>query len=115
MPGAGGGQSVATAGVHPGAQRAVLFYGNPGTRIMDFDFTGMHAVRAHWIAVSIELHLQLCRLVAPVLGWREWEAAFDAHDSKLRPLAEEAQRRFAEPHLRAWQQLVASGQAPDIF
>jgi hypothetical protein len=106
---------TSAAGVHPGAQRAVLFYGNPGTRIMDFDFKGMHAVRAYWIAVSIELHLQLCRLAVPVLGWQKWEAAFDALDGKLRSLAEEAQRRFAEPHLRAWQQRVASGQAPDIF
>ena len=106
---------TSAAGVHPGAQRAVLFYGNPGTQILDFDFKGMHTVRAFWIAMSIELHLELCRLVVPVLGWQRWEAALDALDRKLRPLAEEAQRRFAEPHLRAWQQRAASGLAPNII
>jgi hypothetical protein len=82
---------------------------------MDFDFKGMHVVRAYWIAMSTELHLELCRLVAPVLGWQRWEAALDALSSRLQPLAEEAQRRFGEPHLRAWQQRVASGEAPDII
>jgi len=88
---------------------------SPGTGIVDFDFKGMHGLRAYWIAVSIELHLQLCRLVVPVLGWQKWEAGLDALDRKLQPLAEEAKRRSAEPRLRAWKERVASGQAPDII
>ncbi len=105
---------TSAGGVHPAAQRAVLFYGNPSTRIMDFDFKGMHVVRAFWITRSIELHLELCRIVVPVLGWQRWEPALDKLARKLRPLAEETQRRFAQPHLQAWKLRVASGRAPDI-
>lgn len=53
---------TSAAGVHAGAHRAALFYSKPGskagTAILDFDFKGMHAQRAYWIAVSIELHLK---------------------------------------------------------
>jgi hypothetical protein len=106
---------TSAAGVHAGAQRAVLFYGNPGTRIMDFDFKGLYVVRAFWISMSIELHLELCRLVVPVLDWQRWDSALDALDSRFQPLREEAHRRFAEPHCQAWQQHVASGEASDII
>ena len=92
---------VSSAGVHPGAARSYLFYGRPGTGIGDYDFTGMYYQRAYWIAQSIRLHLDLCQLVAPELGWHEWGAIAGKTEGELRPLAEEAQQRFAEPLLQA--------------
>jgi len=90
-----------SAGVHPGAARGYLFYGRPGTGIVDYDFKGMHYQRAYWIAQSIKLHLGLCQVVAPELGWPEWDAIAEKTNGELLPLAEEAQRRFSEPLLQA--------------
>ena len=92
---------LSSAGVHPGAARGYLFYGRPGTGIVDYDFTGMYYQRAYWIAQSIKLHLGLCQVVAPELGWPEWDAIAEKTKGELLPLAEEAQRRFSEPLLRA--------------
>jgi hypothetical protein len=85
------------AGVHPGAARAHLFYGRPGTGLADFDFKGLYHVRAYWIGQSTRLHLDLCHLAGPVLGWQEWDAIADVAERQLDPLAEEADRRFMEP------------------
>jgi hypothetical protein len=92
---------LSNAGIHPSATRGYLFYGRPGTGITDFDFKGLYHVRAYWLAQSISLHLDLCHLVAPVLGWQGWDAIADATQSQLQPLAEEAERRFSEPLLQA--------------
>lgn len=88
---------LSSAGVHPGAARSSLFYGRPETGIIEFDFKGMYHVRAYWIAQSVSLHLELCHLVAPVLGWREWDAIAEVTQIQLEPLAEEAERRFSDP------------------
>jgi hypothetical protein len=98
---------LSSAGVHPAA-RGYLFYGWPGTGIVDFDFKGMYYQRAYWIAQSIKLHLGLCQVVAPELGWPEWDAIAEKTKRELLPLAEEAQRRFSEPLLRA----IASASDP---
>ena len=46
---------------------------HPGTGVADYDFKGKYHVRAYWIAQSIRLHLGMCHLVAPLLGWdQEW-------------------------------------------
>jgi hypothetical protein len=90
-----------SAGAHPGAPRAFQFYGTPGAGA-DYDFKGKYHVRAYWIAQSILLHLDLCDLAAPVLGWgQEWEALAEQTRNHLGPLAAEAERRFAEPLQRA--------------
>ncbi len=92
---------LSSAGVHPGAAGSYLFYGRPGTGIVDYGFTGMYSQRAYWIAQSIGLHLDLCQLVAPELGWHEWDAIAGKTEGELRPLAEEAHRRFAQSLLQA--------------
>ena len=92
---------LSTAGVHPGAARSYLFYGRPGTGVVDYDVTGMYCQRAYWIAQSIGLHLDLCQLVAPELGWQNWDPIAEKTEGDLRPLAEEAHRRFAGPLLQA--------------
>jgi hypothetical protein len=90
-----------SAGAHPGAARAFQFYGTPGTGI-DYDFKGKHHVRAYWIAQSTLLHLDMCDLAAPVLGWgQEWEALAGQPRNQLGPLAEEAGRRYIGPLQRA--------------
>lgn len=95
---------LSNAGVHPGAARSVFFYTKPGTGIVDFDFKGMFIVRSYWIGQAISLHLELCHLVASVLGWQEWDAIAEKTESQLAPLAKEAERRFFEP----WREAAAN-------
>jgi hypothetical protein len=59
---------LSSAGVHSGAMRNKFFYGQPDTGILDFDFKGMFIARAYWIGVTINLYLDLCDLVAEILG-----------------------------------------------
>lgn len=92
---------LSTAGVHPGAARANFFYGQPDAKKIDFDFKGMFIVRAYWIGQATSLFLELGSVTAPVLGWPEWPALADATERQLRPLAQEAERRFIAPLHRA--------------
>lgn len=85
---------LSNAGVHPGAGRAQAFYGRPGKAVIDFDFKGLHHVRAYWMSVNIRLYLDLCDLVEPVLGWPEWKAVTGQTRAGLEPLAKEAQQRY---------------------
>jgi hypothetical protein len=49
-----------------------MFYANPAKGMaVDYDFQGMHAMRAYWLSRSLRMHIALCRLVAPELGWRK--------------------------------------------
>lgn len=90
-----------SSGAHPGASRAFQFYGTPGAGI-DYDFKGKHLLRAYWIAQAIRLHLDVCNLAAPVLGWgQEWETLAERTRDHIGPLADEAERRFIEPLQRA--------------
>lgn len=91
---------LSSAGVHPGPARGYLFCGRPGTGIADCDFTGVYHARAYWTAKSTSLHLGLCGLVAPVLGWQDWDGTATTIHGRLRPLADEAERRFSEPMLQ---------------
>lgn len=86
-----------SAGAHPGAARGYLFHGRPGTGIADYGFKGLYHVRAYWIARSIRLHLDICHLAAPVLGWDQWYPFAGRIQDQLQPLADEAEKRFAEP------------------
>lgn len=85
---------LSNAGVHPGAGRSQAFYGRPGKAVIDFDFKGLHHIRAYWISVDIRLYLDLCNLVEPVLGWPEWKALSGQTRANLEPLAQEAQQRY---------------------
>jgi hypothetical protein len=96
-----GGYMLSSAGVHPGAGRAHLFYGRPGTGTSDYDFKGMYHIRAYWTAQDIKLYLALGHLAAPVLDWHDWDKIANAAETALRPLADEAERRYTEPMLQA--------------
>jgi hypothetical protein len=104
---------LSSAGVHPGAARATLFYAQPDARKIDFDFKGMFAVRAYWIGQATRLYLELGNLSAPVLGWPEWDALAEATDLQLEPLAQEAEKRFAAPLLRAAARLQADSEGAE--
>lgn len=104
LPGSGGYlfySLLSNTGVHPGAGGAQAFYGKPGTGIADYDFKGLHHVRAYWMSVNIGLYLDLCDLVAPVLGWQEWAGLAEQTRAKLKPLAKEAEQRYLGPVVEA--------------
>jgi hypothetical protein len=85
---------LSNAGVHPGAGRSPAFYGRPGKAVIDFDFKGLHHVRAYWMSVNIRIYLDLCSLVEPELDWPEWKAIADLIRARLEPLAQEATLRY---------------------
>lgn len=85
---------LSNAGVHPGAGRAQAFYGRPGRAVIDFDFKGLHDLRAYWISADIRLYLDLCDLVDPVVGWPGWSAFSKKIRTEFEPLAQEAQQRY---------------------
>lgn len=95
------------AGAHPGPARASQFYANPATRVIDYDFKGLHIVRAYWITQSIRLHTELCQLAAPVLGWNDrWGILYERTQSEFVPLAAEIERRYREPLEQALAQVL---------
>ena len=88
---------LSNAGVHAGASRAFAFYGSASEAKLDFDFQGKHGLRAYWLSVCLRLHIKLCRLVAPELGWPDWATVLDELQARLDPLAAEADRRILTP------------------
>lgn len=70
----------------------------------------MFAVRAYWIGQATRLYLELGNLSAPVLGWQEWDALAEATNRQLEPLAQEAEKRFVAPLLRATARLQADSE-----
>ena len=98
------------AGAHPGPARASQFYANPATRVIDYDFKGLHIVRAYWITQSIRLHTELCQLAAPVLGWNDrWVTLYDQTQHEFTPLSVEIERRYREPLEQALAQVLDFG------
>jgi hypothetical protein len=93
---------LSSAGTHPGPARAAIFYGEAGTGVVDYDFKGKYHVRAYWIAQSVRLHLDVCHLAAPVLGWGQmWDDLAAQTKETLDPLAKEAERRYLAPFEQA--------------
>jgi hypothetical protein len=91
--------TLSRAASHPGASRPFMFYANPAKGMaVDYDFQGMHAMRAYWLSRSLLLHIALCRLVASELSWPEgWAVVLDDLARRLEPLAAEADRRVMTP------------------
>lgn len=106
---------LSNAGVHPGAGRSQAFYGRPGKAVIDFDFKGLHDVRAYWMSVDIRLYLDLCDLVHPMLGGPEWKVLTGQIRARLEPLAQEAKRRYMGriqeemANARTWADLQPAG------
>jgi hypothetical protein len=92
---------LSNTGVHAGVGGAHAFYGKPGSAVADYDFKGLHHVRAYWVSRDIRLYLDLGDLVAPVLSWQEWAGLAEQTRTELRPLAEEAEQRHLGPVMQA--------------
>lgn len=89
---------LSTAGIHTNPSRPSMFYRvGPIATTIDFDFQGMHAVRAYWMSIAVRLHINLARLVAPELGWPNWDSALGKLREQLVPLATEAEKRYMAP------------------
>jgi hypothetical protein len=99
---------LSNSGAHPGAASATAVYGKPGAGVIDYDFKGLHHVRAYWMAVDIQLYLDLGDLVEPVLGWPDWRVLAEQIRAQLEPLWQEAHERYvgrgehAIANLKSW-------------
>jgi hypothetical protein len=85
---------LSNAGSHPSVMQPLFLYGDTATGRTDFDFSGKHAERAHWIGEVGEALLTVLELAAPCLGWRDWDTEAAALRAGLAPLRDEAARRF---------------------
>ncbi len=79
---------LSATGVHASAMRPFMFYGlGKAAAKVDFDFQGMHGVRAYWMSRAVRLHINLARLVAPELGWPNWDFTLGKLQDRLAALA----------------------------
>jgi hypothetical protein len=99
---------LSNSGAHPGAAGSTAIYAKPGAGVIDYDFKGLHHVRAYWMAVDTQLYLDLGDLVEPVLGWPEWRALAEHTRTQLEALWQEAHERYvgrgeeAMANLKSW-------------
>lgn len=84
------------AAARPGASPSALFYREPGTGNALYNFQRLHLTRAYWLAQAITLYADLCDAAAPVLGQHDWEEIVATAEARLRPLREEADRRYQQ-------------------
>jgi hypothetical protein len=56
----------------------------------------LHLTRAYWLAQAIMLYADLCDVAAPVLVQHDWEEIIATAEARLRPLSEEADRRYQQ-------------------
>jgi hypothetical protein len=84
------------AASRPGSAPSALFYTEPGTGNALYNFQRLHVTRAYWLAQAIMLYADLCDAAAPVLGQHGWEEIIASAEARLRPLTEEAGRRYQQ-------------------
>jgi hypothetical protein len=83
---------LSNMGAHPG--NPFLFYGGPRSNVLDWDFKGLHIERAYWITQACSLHLENCKIAAPICGWTNYEVVLARIGRELGPLAAEAVKRL---------------------
>ena len=49
------------------------------------------------MSIAVRLHINLARLVAPEVGWPNWDPALGKLRDRLAPLAAEAENRYMAP------------------
>jgi hypothetical protein len=84
------------AASRPGSAPSALFYTEQGTGNALYNFQRLHITRAYWLAQAITLYADLCDAAAPVLGQQDWKEIIAAVQERLRPLSEEADRRYQQ-------------------
>ena len=75
---------------------SALFYREPGTGDALYNFQRFHLTRAYWLARAVELYAGICAAAGPVLGRGDWTETVAMAEARLRPLAEEASRRYRQ-------------------
>jgi hypothetical protein len=75
---------------------SALFYREPSAGDPLYSFQRFHLTRAYWLARAAELYASLCAAAGPVLGRGDWLEAVALTEARLRPLAEEASRRYRQ-------------------
>jgi len=75
---------------------SALFYREPSAGDPLYNFQRFHLTRAYWLARAAELYAGLCAAAGPVLGRGDWVEAVTLTEARLRPLAEEASRRYRQ-------------------
>jgi len=84
------------AASRPGTAPSALFYREPDTGNALYNFQRLHSTRAYWLAQAIILYADFCDAAAPALGQHDWEEIIATAEARLRPLAEEADRRYQQ-------------------
>jgi hypothetical protein len=84
------------AASRPGSAPSGLFYTETGTGNALYNFQRLHVTRAYWLAQAVMLYADLCDAAAPVLGQHEWKQIIATAEARLRPLGEEADRRYQQ-------------------
>jgi hypothetical protein len=84
------------AASRPGSAPSGLFYTEPGTGNALYNFQRLHVTRAYWLAQAVMLYADLCDAAAPVLGQHEWAEIIATAEARLRPLSDEADRRYQQ-------------------
>ena len=85
---------LSAAGSRPGAAPSALFYSEPGTGNAAYSFQRLQITRAYWLAQAIALYAHLCDTSVPVLGRDDWKESIATAEIRLRPLSQEAERRY---------------------
>jgi hypothetical protein len=84
------------AAARSGSAPSALFYSEPGTGNALYNFQRLHLTRAYWLAQAIALYADVCDAARPVLGQEDWEEIIATTEARLRPLSEEAGRRYRD-------------------
>ncbi len=85
---------LTAAGSRPGAAPSGLFYTEPHAGNATYSFQRLHITRAYWLGQAIALYAHLCDTALPVLGRDDWKEVIATAEIRLRPLSQEAERRY---------------------
>ena len=85
---------LTAAGSRPGAAPSALFYSEPHVSNATYSFQRLHITRAYWLAQATALYAHLCDTAVPVLGRDDWKEVIATAEIRLRPLSQEAERRY---------------------
>ena len=83
-------------GPRPPVALSALFYREPSAGDALYSFQRLHVTRAYWLARAVELYAATCAAAGPVIGRGDWTDTVAMTEVRLRPLAEEAARRYRQ-------------------